>query len=439
MLGLKEVSEEQEQIILRELADAAELHAPFFVLMASSTVIAAFGLLMGSPAIIIGAMLVAPLMTPIFSLSVALIRGRTYLMRRALMVEFYGVLIAIAVALVIGLLMPEPELTYEILSRTRPTLLDLAVALAAGLAGSFSLAREEVSPALPGVAIAVALLPPLAVVGLSLSVRRWDLAGGALVLFLANFVAIHLVSAAVFYLSGLAHHAVERNPRILLKNFGAALVILLVMVVFLGFQLSTLVSEVTTGRVARVTLEQQVKAVDGARLSEIDVKCQLDPCRITATVETPEVFEPKLVAGIQNVMSSELEREVELVIRSVALTAASATGYHFRPAKGDDAAETLAQAAPGEPTLEQRLEQLLEQQALMVPGTELISFNYDSSGDVLRIEATYQTQAPFGEALETGIANLVRNLAGFEVAVELRYVAELPAGKQDAEGDEGKQ
>ena len=424
MLGLKQVSEEQEQLILRNLAEGAELHAPFFVLVGSSAVIAAFGMLMNSPAIIIGAMLVAPLMTPIFSLSVALIRGRTFLMRRALMVEVYGVLVAIAVAALIGLLVPEPEMTAEILARARPTLFDLAVALAAGLAGAFALVREEINEALPGVAIAVALLPPLAAVGLGVSLRRWDVAGGALVLFLANFVAIHLVSAAVFYLSGLAHHVVERNPLILLKNFGAAIVVLVVMVVFLGFQLSTLVQEAATGRTARAALGQQVRMIEGAQISEMNINCAADPCRIVATVETPQVFEPPLVAGIENVLSSEMGRDVSLVIRSVALSEASAEGYHFQDAEATvEPVATETQAA--ELPVAQQLRELLEQQAMMVPNARLIDFNYDDSGEVPVIEATYLTTAPFGEALETGIANLVRNRAGFEVILKLKYAAPI--------------
>lgn len=109
MLGMKEISREREQAILGELEEAAKPHLPFFVLVASSTVIATLGLLLDSAAIVIGAMLVAPLMTPIFSLSVSLIRGRTKLLERALATEVYGIGLAILVALLIGLVVPEPR------------------------------------------------------------------------------------------------------------------------------------------------------------------------------------------------------------------------------------------------------------------------------------------------------------------------------------------
>lgn len=430
MLGLREISPEREQWILKELEEAAQLHAPFFVLVATSAVIAAFGLLLNSPAVIIGAMLVAPLMTPIFSLSVALIRGRANLLRRALRTEAYGVGLAVLVALFIGLLAPEPTLTYEILSRAQPTLFDLAVALAAGLAGAFALVREEISPALPGVAIAVALLPPLGVVGLGLSMRRLDVAGGALVLFLANFVAIHLVSAGVFYLSGLATHTVERNPRVLLKNFGAAVVLLVVMAVFLAVQLSTLVNRERNTRLARSLLEQQVKMVAGARLSDLDVRCQAGACRVVATVETPELFEPPLVQGIQNVMEAQMHHKVELLVRSVQMSEASAAGYRFQREKPPPEEEKPV-APPPSPA--DRLRQVLAGQARMVLGAKLVDFSYDPAAQPPRVVATYLTTEPFPEALERGIANLLSAEIGQEVTLEIRYVGPLPAPNRPAE------
>lgn len=434
MLGVREVSPEREQEILRELEEAARLHAPFFVLGATSALIATFGLLLDSPAVIIGAMLVAPLMTPIFSLSVALIRGRQVLLRQALRTEAYGVGLAVGVALLIGLLVPEPDLTHEILSRTQPTLFDLAVALAAGLAGAFALVREEVSPALPGVAIAVALLPPLGVVGVGLSLRRLDVAGGALVLFLANFVAIHLVSAGVFYLSGLASRTMERNPRLLLKQFGLSLLLLVVMGAFLGHQLSGLLHQGRDRRLARSLLEQQVKMVAGARLSAVDVRCVKMSCEIVATVETPELFEPTLVRGIQNVLEDRMGHQVNLMVRSVQMSEASAAGYRFQREK-PAAEEKLAPPKEPELSVEERIQRLLAEQAKMVPGAKLVDFSYDPAAQPPQVVATYLAPAPFDESLERGIANLLRSQMGQEVALEVRYVGPLPTPAREKEAE----
>ncbi len=421
MLGLKEVSPEREKLILDDLEEAAKLHAPFLVLVASSAVIATFGLLLDSPAVVIGAMLVAPLMTPIFSLSVALVRGRTALLRRALSTEAYGVGLSIGVAVVIGLIVPEPELTAEILARTQPTLFDLAVALAAGLAGAFAMVREEISPALPGVAIAVALLPPLATVGIGISMRRWDVAGGAFILFLANFVAIHLVGAGVFYLSGLVTHTVERNPLVLLRSFGVTLAVLAVMVVFLGLQLSEIVHQERDARLAQQTLEQQVKMVRGARLSSTDVRCRGPECSIVATVETPQVFEPPLVQAVQNVLEDRMKHTVELVIRSVLMSEATATDYRYQAQK---AAEPVAPATSA-PTPGEQIQRVLAEQARMVPGAKLVDFSYDPAAEPPKVVATYLASEPFAEPLERGIANLLSSQLGREVALEIHYVGPL--------------
>jgi len=440
VFGFREVAPEREKVILAELEQAATVHTPYLVLVASSSIIATFGLLLNSPAVVIGAMLVAPLMTPIFSNSVALVRGRGRMLEQALVTELYGVGLSVLVALLIGLLVPEPELTVEIMARTRPTLFDLAVALAAGLAGAFALVREEISPALPGVAIAVALLPPLAVVGIGLSMRRLDVAGGALVLFLANAVAIHLISAAVFYVSGLASHAAERSPLILLKSFAPTIVVLLVMTVFLGFQLSSLVQEARAKRLARTTLEQQVRMVEGARLRGLDrVQCGAEGCEVVAVVETPQLFEPALVQAIQNVLRDRMGGEVSLVIRSVQMSEATAGGYRFvtgpKPAPQEEPPKAAAapQATPAE-----KIQKLMAEQAAMVQGAKLVDFSYDAAAEPPRVMATYLTTAPFDEALESGIANLVREQTGKEVALEIRYVGPLPSREEVKKPEEKK-
>lgn len=433
MLGIKQVSESREKEIVQELEEAARPHAPFFVLVAASTVIATLGLLLDSPAVVIGAMLVAPLMTPIFSLSVALIRaGRARLLRRALTAEAYGVGLAILVALLIGVLVPEPQLTHEIQARAQPTLLDLAVALAAGLAGAFALVREELSPALPGVAVAVALLPPLAVVGIGLSMHQWEIAGGALVLFLANFVAIHLISAAVFFLSGLATRSVERKPQVLLKNFALSISLLLLMGVFLAVQLAGLVHQAHDRRVARTSLEQQVKMVDGARLFDLELNCRQARCQAVATVETPQAFEPTLIKGIQNVLAERLGHQVDLAVRSLLIQEASVSGYRFAatPNQATKKNEESSPAAEPERVQQGRIGKLLAEQAQMVPGAKLVDFSYDPGSSPPRVVATYLASTPFEPALEQGIENLLRSALGQDVSLELHYVGPLPSPAQ---------
>lgn len=178
----------------------------FFILMAFATIIASYGVATNSTATVIGAMLVAPLMTPLMGTTVSLVMGWR---RRALMsiiVAAGGILVAVGLGYVIGATLPfDIAITNpQVSSRISPTLADLAIAVAAGAAGAFGLSRPDVSDALPGVAIAISLVPPLAVTGLMLADRELDAAWGSTLLFTTNMVAILLAGAATFVLTGIA-------------------------------------------------------------------------------------------------------------------------------------------------------------------------------------------------------------------------------------------
>ncbi|MEE9178886.1 MAG: DUF389 domain-containing protein, partial [Acidimicrobiia bacterium] len=178
----------------------------FFTLMGFATGIAAFGIIGDSTAVVIGAMLVAPLMTPLMGTSLAMVMGWP---RRAFMsggVALGGILFAIGLSVLFGW-MYGPDISTvansQVASRIGPTVVDLAIAIAAGGAGAFALSRPDVSDSLPGVAVAIALVPPLAVVGLMISQTEWSAASGALLLFVTNLVAIILVGGGVFILTGV--------------------------------------------------------------------------------------------------------------------------------------------------------------------------------------------------------------------------------------------
>jgi uncharacterized hydrophobic protein (TIGR00271 family) len=179
----------------------------FAVLLFLSTVIATFGVLGDSTATVIGAMIIAPLMTPIMATAAGLVMGDMKRAGQAFLTVVLGVAGVIAVAWFIGTFhigVISFTTNSQITARVSPSLIDLAVALASGAAGAFALSRTDVADSLPGVAISIALVPPLAVVGLSLSAAEWDDAFGALLLFLTNFVSILLTGGGVFALLGLS-------------------------------------------------------------------------------------------------------------------------------------------------------------------------------------------------------------------------------------------
>ena len=201
--------------------------------MVLSAAIAAFGLVNNSAAVVIGAMLVAPLMTPILAIAAAVVQGWGSRAIESFAIVGAGALAAIAVGVVVAFITPalrsDLPLPGELLARTSPNLIDLAIAIAAGLAGGFVAVRTEASGALPGVGIAVALVPPLATVGLTAGLGLWDLSLGAMLLFATNLVAIVLAAGLVFVAAGFAAFRDDRGSA--QSNLATAILVIAVIVV----------------------------------------------------------------------------------------------------------------------------------------------------------------------------------------------------------------
>jgi uncharacterized hydrophobic protein (TIGR00271 family) len=186
------------------LRDNAQAPSHYIALMVLSVVVASFGLFLSSAAVIIGAMVLAPLMAPIISLAMGLLRGDRTLLDRALLTIGIGVLLALGTAALIALIIPIDRITPEMAGRLHPNLLDLGVAIASGIAGGYAHARESIMKSLPGVAIAVALVPPLSVAGIGIGWWQWEVFSGAMLLFITNLVGIALSAALTFLVLGYA-------------------------------------------------------------------------------------------------------------------------------------------------------------------------------------------------------------------------------------------
>lgn len=179
----------------------------FGILTVLSTMIATFGLVANSVAVVIGAMLIAPLMTPILGVAAALMLGELRKLAKAILILVGGTIGAIATAYAvtaIGLsdFTAETGLPSEIVARTQPSLIDLGVAIAAGIAAGYVLTHPQAGSSLPGVAIAVALVPPLATVGITYQLGAIDEAEGALLLYATNLFAIIVSAIVVMLVSG---------------------------------------------------------------------------------------------------------------------------------------------------------------------------------------------------------------------------------------------
>lgn len=194
---------EREQVVWTANINAS-ITFDYVILMIVAATLASLGLLLNSAAVIIGAMLVAPLMSPLNAFAVGLSTARLDLILRALLTTLVGVAIASLVGWIMGTLVPLQVPTSEMMGRVAPNLLDAGVALAAGVVGSYATARKDIPAALAGVAIAAALVPPICTFGLMLAFGKISMSLGAGLLFLTNMVSIIVIATGVFAWLGLS-------------------------------------------------------------------------------------------------------------------------------------------------------------------------------------------------------------------------------------------
>ena len=192
----------EQAVINDDMHQNAEAHVDFYLLILLASGIAYFGLQQDSSVVIIGAMLVAPLMSPMMTMGFAIVNGNLSLFSKATVSTLAGMFLAVFVTALITFLFPLKTITNEILARTAPNILDLFIALLSGLAGAYALGRKEVSASLPGVAIAASLVPPLCVVGFGIGSGNGRIAINSLLLFVTNLASIVVAGIAVFWLFG---------------------------------------------------------------------------------------------------------------------------------------------------------------------------------------------------------------------------------------------
>jgi uncharacterized hydrophobic protein (TIGR00271 family) len=314
--ALPTLNTKEQAEVSAAIRKGATAQADFYVMIGLSTIIAALGLLLNSPAVIIGAMLVAPLMAAIIGMALGIVHGDQALLFKAARTSAAGIAIAIAIGLVIGWLVPNASATSEVMARTAPNLLDLFVALAAGAAGAYALCRKEVAASLAGVAIAVALIPPLATVGITLSLLRFDLAGGAALLFSTNLVAIAASGAVVFLLLGFAPPETHKKRRLTFwRSLWGVAGLLLAIALILGALTLQSLRQVRIDAALRTAIENQLDTRLEADVLETTYTTDTSGAlRIEATVRSTRLVPTEDIVAVQQELANELNRPVVLAL-----------------------------------------------------------------------------------------------------------------------------
>jgi uncharacterized hydrophobic protein (TIGR00271 family) len=277
---------EEFKDLYQALRENAAPSSVFLTLMILSTLLASVGLFADSPPVIIGAMILAPLMGPIISLAMAIARQDETLLRGSLSTLFTGLMLALGFAVMASWLIPLELPTSEITARLRPNLLDLAVAVISGIAGAYAHARAAVAKSLAGVAIAVALVPPLAVTGIGIGWGDPTIVWGAFLLFLTNLAGIVLAAAITFLVLGFAPF----------KRAKRGLLLSTVAVILVSVPLALSFSQMVRNKSLLVQLEGRV--IDDVRLANIRLN-STKPMTVSLQLIAPYPLAPEELVGIK--------------------------------------------------------------------------------------------------------------------------------------------
>lgn len=315
---LRSISAERRIEVLKELKAASSPTFDFFLLVMLSGMIATLGLVADSPAVIIGAMLIAPLMTPILGFSLASVSSQRTMVRRAAVASIEGALLAIALSALLGWIVRAlpfgmlENIPREVLARTHPNPFDLIIALAGGAAAAYALAQPHLSAALPGVAIATALMPPLCTAGIGVSMGDWNIAGGALLLFLTNFAAISLGGIIVFLTLGFRPLNLEET----IRGIPVSLVLstLLVLLILIPLVVTTVqfVNQARFEQSIRSTVMEETAALlPDADLVDLEFE-NSDIIHIEITVRALRQPSHQQVVSLQSAIANRLQQTVAL-------------------------------------------------------------------------------------------------------------------------------
>ncbi|HEY9735356.1 MAG TPA: DUF389 domain-containing protein [Trichocoleus sp.] len=295
------------QQLQEELLEESRLAAGYLILIIGSCAIATFGLLSNSTAVIIGAMIIAPLMLPIRGLAFGALEGNLLLFRRGLVSVAVGTLLAVGLAWALGRMVGLTSFGSEVLSRSQPTLLDLGIAVAAGGISGYAKVQPKVSGSLAGTAIAVALMPPICVIGLGLSQGNSGLSLGAILLYLTNLLGITLSCMLTYLLAG---YTPLRKAR---RALGWTIGLTAILLVPLGFSFAQLIRQSQLESSLQAALVNRTITFQRIDLLGIDTNWVSNPPEVRLNVRSQEPITPRQVQLLETFLENETGQPFTLI------------------------------------------------------------------------------------------------------------------------------
>jgi len=314
------VTDEQRAAARENISAGSAFNLPYLAMNTLAAIIASYGLFANSPAVVIGAMIVAMLLGPIIGVALALVDSDISLLRRGLSTLAGGVVGVMVTSFILGLIHKDVPITNEIMARTAPNLIDLMIALAGGAAGAYATVSPRLSVAFVGVAIATALVPPLSSASILFARGEYQLGFGAFLLAFTNMVAIQFASSSVLWLTGFRRVTRKRGlgwvPFV--RRNVLSMTILTVLAVLLTRNLQHVIAKQLFETSVRETLRQQVGASSGYHLAEVRFETTEDTTIVRAVVRGPNPPSAQLVASVESLLPAVPDgTSIELRVRFV--------------------------------------------------------------------------------------------------------------------------
>ena len=313
---------EERRKIIADVQDDSKANFDYLILVALSSSIATLGLLSDSPAVIIGAMVVAPLMSPILAIGLATTTGAKKLLKDALLTLFIGAVLSIVISMLLTWVNDElpfislHQMPGEVMSRTRSSPVDLTIAIAGGLAAAYAVTRPRLSAALPGVAIATALMPPVCTIGIGLALQDWQVASGAGLLFITNAVAIAFASGLIFLTRGFSKEQRFGDAKVPATLWISTILVVVLLIPLSYFSLRV-IRQAEESRLINAVVDREVALLPNVQLEETSFVNGSGVLDLRLTLHTSRSLYWQEIVSLQEAIASGLNREVSLKVEQV--------------------------------------------------------------------------------------------------------------------------
>lgn len=306
------------QKVLHEVTTSAKHTWIYYLMLLLSSLIALFGLLTNSVAVVIGAMLISPLMGPIISIGLSLTTNDLPLLRREFQTIVFSVILVVLVTAIVAVISPLKEQTAEIMARVRPNIYDLFIAAFSGVAGAVALCtnRNYLMTA-TGVAVATAVIPPLSVVGYGVGTGQIMLALGGFLLFFTNFVAIVLISNLVFFIMGFRTSHMEAVQHSRRKRLLVVAGVLVFISLPLIYTLIVDLRKVKTNKLIEQVLKKRLNQEQVSRLINYAQMTRDGKLKIRATVNTVSFINKERLQQIEKELKGVMETPVDFQLEQL--------------------------------------------------------------------------------------------------------------------------